>query len=96
MLTRCSPQQVNALANKAGGKGYENTDNYSQCRLVFHGIENIHAMRDSLTALLRGATCFAITFFFKYSQSLVFYLRSRLSSGFFPVPLHSPVPIGPA
>jgi hypothetical protein len=43
------------MANKAGGKGYENTENYTHTRLVFHGIQNIHAMRDSLSSLIKGA-----------------------------------------
>jgi hypothetical protein len=40
--------QINAVANKAKGKGFENMQGYNNCELVFHGIENIHAMRDSL------------------------------------------------
>ncbi len=40
--------QLNALANRAAGKGYENEDNYSNIRFQFVGIENIHVMRGSL------------------------------------------------
>eukprot|EP00056_Hartaetosiga_gracilis_P011093 m.166206 g.166206 ORF g.166206 m.166206 type:complete len:580 (-) comp13444_c1_seq8:1724-3463(-) len=44
--------KVNALANKAGGKGFENIEGYEHCRLEFHGIQNIHVMRDSLNNML--------------------------------------------
>lgn len=43
----------NALANTAMGKGYEIISNYDRCHLSFIGIENIHAMRESLNALSR-------------------------------------------
>lgn len=46
--------QLNALANRAAGKGYENEDNYSNIRFQFVGIENIHVMRASLQKLLEG------------------------------------------
>lgn len=46
--------QLNALANRAAGKGYENEDNYSNIRFQFVGIENIHVMRTSLQKLLEG------------------------------------------
>lgn len=29
--------KVNAIANKAAGKGFENMEGYSNCRLIFHG-----------------------------------------------------------
>ncbi|KAG9332389.1 hypothetical protein JZ751_014987 [Albula glossodonta] len=44
--------KLNALANRAAGKGYENEDNYSNIRFQFVGIENIHVMRSSLQKLL--------------------------------------------
>ncbi|XP_041823763.1 myotubularin-related protein 6 [Melanotaenia boesemani] len=44
--------KLNALANRAAGKGYENKDNYSNIRFQFVGIENIHVMRASLQKLL--------------------------------------------
>nr|CBN81842.1 Myotubularin-related protein 6 [Dicentrarchus labrax] len=44
--------KLNALANRAAGKGYENEDNYSNIRFQFVGIENIHVMRTSLQKLL--------------------------------------------
>lgn len=48
--------QLNAIANRAAGKGYENEDNYSNIKFQFIGIENIHVMRNSLQKLLEGNT----------------------------------------
>ncbi|KAB1267809.1 Myotubularin-related protein 6 [Camelus dromedarius] len=45
-------KRLNAMANRAAGKGYENEDNYSNIRFQFVGIENIHVMRSSLQRLL--------------------------------------------
>ncbi|KAK1885118.1 Myotubularin-related protein 6 [Dissostichus eleginoides] len=47
--------KLNALANRAAGKGYENEDNYSNIRFQFVGIENIHVMRTSLQKMLELA-----------------------------------------
>ncbi|KAM8952874.1 phosphatidylinositol-3,5-bisphosphate 3-phosphatase MTMR8 [Pelodytes ibericus] len=44
--------KLNAMANRAAGKGYENEDNYPSIRFQFIGIENIHVMRSSLQKLL--------------------------------------------
>ncbi|XP_061266302.1 myotubularin-related protein 8 isoform X2 [Bos javanicus] len=44
--------KLNALANRAAGKGYENEDNYANIRFRFMSIENIHVMRSSLQKLL--------------------------------------------
>ncbi|XP_052184873.1 phosphatidylinositol-3-phosphatase myotubularin-1-like isoform X2 [Diospyros lotus] len=41
----------NALANGAMGGGSESSSNYFQSEVVFFGIENIHAVRDSLSRL---------------------------------------------
>lgn len=41
----------NALANGAMGGGSESSSNYSQSEVVFFGIDNIHAMRESLARL---------------------------------------------
>ncbi|KFK38445.1 hypothetical protein AALP_AA3G114400 [Arabis alpina] len=41
----------NALANGAMGGGSESSSNYFQSPIVFFGIDNIHAMRESLTRL---------------------------------------------
>ncbi|KAM9313819.1 myotubularin-related protein 7b isoform 2-T2 [Pholidichthys leucotaenia] len=40
-------QMLNAMANRAAGKGYENEDHYTNIKLQFIGIENIHVMRSS-------------------------------------------------
>ncbi|XP_074649739.1 phosphatidylinositol-3,5-bisphosphate 3-phosphatase MTMR6-like isoform X2 [Tubulanus polymorphus] len=40
--------KINAMANKAAGKGYENESFYSDIKFQFLGIENIHVMRSSL------------------------------------------------
>ncbi|KAM4809002.1 phosphatidylinositol-3-phosphate phosphatase MTMR7 [Rhinophrynus dorsalis] len=44
--------KLNAMANRAAGKGYENEDNYSDIKFQFIGIENIHVMRNSLQKML--------------------------------------------
>ncbi|XP_030432221.1 myotubularin-related protein 8 isoform X5 [Gopherus evgoodei] len=44
--------KLNAMANRAAGKGYENEDNYDNIHFKFIGIENIHVMRSSLQKLL--------------------------------------------
>lgn len=46
--------QINAVANKAAGKGYESTDNYSNLIYEFYNIHNIHIMRESLQKLVEG------------------------------------------
>ena len=47
-------KQINAVANRAQGKGYENTDFYENIKYLFLGIDNIHVMRTSLNKLLEG------------------------------------------
>ncbi|XP_051939739.1 myotubularin-related protein 7b isoform X3 [Hippocampus zosterae] len=44
--------QLNAMANRAAGKGYENEDHYTNIKLHFIGIENIHVMRNSQQKIL--------------------------------------------
>ncbi|XP_064381922.1 myotubularin-related protein 6-like [Halichondria panicea] len=46
--------KVNAMANKAAGKGYETTDNYSNMRFEFFNIHNIHIMRESLQKMFEA------------------------------------------
>ncbi|XP_065843343.1 myotubularin-related protein 6-like [Oscarella lobularis] len=43
--------KINAMANKAAGKGYESEGSYEKMDLKFIGIQNIHVMRDSLQKL---------------------------------------------
>jgi len=40
-----------AIANRTGGYGYENTSHYRNTEISFHGIGNIHAVRDSYVKL---------------------------------------------
>jgi len=47
--------KINAMANRAGGKGYESEAFYPRTKFVFKGIENIHIMRESLSKLVE--TC---------------------------------------
>nr|CAD7266644.1 unnamed protein product [Timema shepardi] len=47
--------KINAMANRAAGKGYENENFYTNIRFHFIGIENIHVMRTSLVKLIE--TC---------------------------------------
>lgn len=46
--------QLNAMANRAAGKGYENEDHYTNIKLHFIGIENIHVMRSSQQKIVEG------------------------------------------
>lgn len=47
--------RINAMANRAAGKGYENENNYENIKFHFLGIDNIHVMRSSLSKLIE--TC---------------------------------------
>lgn len=44
--------KINAMANRAAGKGYENELYYTSAKFHFFAIENIHVMRASLNKLL--------------------------------------------
>lgn len=44
--------RINAIANKAAGKGYENENFYENIKFHFLGIENIHTMRNSLNKMI--------------------------------------------
>ena len=46
--------KINAIANKAQGKVYENENNYANIQFYFIGIENIHVMRTSLQRMIDG------------------------------------------
>ena len=48
--------QINAMANRATGKGYENETFYSNIKFQFWGIDNIHVMRASLQKLVEGSS----------------------------------------
>jgi len=44
--------KINAMYNRAAGKGYEAEAFYPNTKFVFKGIENIHVMRDSLAKVV--------------------------------------------
>ena len=54
MLKQILLIKINAIANKAQGKGYENENNYANIQFYFIGIENIHVMRTSLQRMIDG------------------------------------------
>src|ERR1043165_9748587 len=60
--------KVNAMANKATGKGFENESYYANMRFYSFAIENIHVMRASLQKLIDGL--FSFSFFFKKRKNL--------------------------
>jgi len=73
--------KVNAIANKANGGGYED---YPNCDLEFHNIQNIHVMRESLNKLysfLRSNISASRTSFIDldHSQWLI-HIRAILTS----------------
>jgi len=49
-------RQINAMANRATGKGYENETFYTNIKFQFWGIDNIHVMRASLQKLVEGSS----------------------------------------
>lgn len=46
--------RINAMANRAAGKGYENESFYENTKFCFLGIENIHVMRASLQKMMES------------------------------------------
>lgn len=46
--------QINAMANRAAGRGYESENFYENIKFYFFGIENIHVMRNSLVKLMES------------------------------------------
>lgn len=54
LMPFCNCFKLNAMANRAAGKGYENEDHYTNIKLQFIGIENIHVMRNSQQKLIDG------------------------------------------
>ncbi|XP_063699904.1 myotubularin-related protein 6 isoform X2 [Culicoides brevitarsis] len=65
--------RINAMANRAAGKGYENEAFYENTKFHFLGIENIHIMRASLQKLVE--TCE------QKSPTMSSFLSSLESSG---------------
>lgn len=66
--------QINAMANRAAGEGYENENFYSNIKFQFSGIENIHVMRNSLQKLCDGKSSLKLT----YKCTLLSPYRSML------------------
>ncbi|XP_034716433.1 myotubularin-related protein 7-like isoform X2 [Etheostoma cragini] len=64
--------KLNAMANRAAGKGYENEDHYTNIKLQFIGIENIHVMRSSQQKIIDGEM---------RSQSMTDFLYGLENSG---------------
>lgn len=46
--------KINAMANRAAGKGYENKAFYENIKFHFLGVENIHVMRSSLQKVVES------------------------------------------
>lgn len=46
--------KINAYANRAAGKGYENENFYENIKFQFFGVENIHVMRGSQQKLIEA------------------------------------------
>jgi len=73
--------KVNAMANMANGGGYED---YPNCELEFHNIQNIHVMRESLRKLhtaIRNAAHEDKTWFSDLENSnWLFHIRAILTA----------------
>lgn len=77
----CSPvvcEQLNAMANRAAGKGYENEDHYTNIKLQFIGIENIHVMRSSQQKIIDGKP--KISMLDKIVQVLTGFIKKKKSA----------------
>lgn len=85
--------QLNALANRAAGKGYENEDNYSNIRFQFVGIENIHVMRASLQKLLEGGPHFTPAHWRAHTHTQTPAPSNKRVFVLFPVSDRCPVPV---
>lgn len=69
-------KKMNAYANKAAGKGYENESFYENIKFNFFAIENIHVMRSSLAKLLEGKShslILSYCYFFSLFSSFLFH-----------------------
>lgn len=60
VLMMCWTEQINAMANRATGKGYENETFYTNIKFQFWGIDNIHVMRASLQKLVEGSSLICV------------------------------------
>lgn len=65
------------MANRAAGKGYENEDHYTNIKLHFIGIENIHVMRSSQQKIVDGektsvCVCVCLYLYLLHNEDLFF------------------------
>ncbi|XP_063992253.1 myotubularin-related protein 6 isoform X2 [Diachasmimorpha longicaudata] len=77
--------RINAMANRAAGKGYENENFYDNIKFRFFGIENIHVMRTSLTKLMELQRSTSMSAFLSglESSGWLKHIRSILETGWF-------------
>ncbi|XP_043267839.1 myotubularin-related protein 6 isoform X2 [Venturia canescens] len=77
--------RINAMANRAAGKGYENENFYDNIKFRFFGIENIHVMRASLSKLVELQRSSSIGSFLSglESSGWLKHIRSILETGWF-------------
>ncbi|XP_032671406.1 myotubularin-related protein 6 isoform X2 [Odontomachus brunneus] len=77
--------RINAFANKAAGKGYENENFYDNIKFHFFGIENIHVMRTSLNKLmdLQRSTSMSAFLSGLESSGWLKHIRSILETAWF-------------
>ncbi|XP_011137852.1 myotubularin-related protein 6 [Harpegnathos saltator] len=77
--------RINAFANRAAGKGYENENFYDNIKFHFFGIENIHVMRTSLNKLmdLQRSTSMSAFLSGLESSGWLKHIRSILETAWF-------------
>ncbi|XP_015599450.1 myotubularin-related protein 6 isoform X2 [Cephus cinctus] len=77
--------KINAIANRAAGKGYENENFYDNIKFHFFGIENIHVMRASLNKLVELQRCTSMNTFLSNLESSGWlkHIRSILETAWF-------------
>ncbi|KAI4497148.1 hypothetical protein M0802_007632 [Mischocyttarus mexicanus] len=77
--------RINAFANRAAGKGYENENFYDNIKFHFFGIENIHVMRTSLNKLIELQRTTSMSGFLNglESSGWLKHIRSILETAWF-------------
>ncbi|XP_033365255.1 myotubularin-related protein 6 [Bombus vosnesenskii] len=77
--------RINAFANRATGKGYENENFYDNIKFHFFGIENIHVMRTSLNKLIELQRMTSMSAFLSglESSGWLKHIRSILETAWF-------------
>ncbi|KAK0165244.1 hypothetical protein PV328_003777 [Microctonus aethiopoides] len=77
--------RINAMVNRAAGKGYENENFYDNIKFRFFGIENIHVMRASLNKLMELQRTTSMSGFSNglESSGWLKHIRSILETGWF-------------